>query len=84
MIDRLSEHDGVDIAKVLYIGEPADLAQVAANLEREFGDALYVTYSLPDCLEVMTANVSKGRALQLVLERLGYRRLATASRSATT
>jgi hypothetical protein len=67
----LREHDGRDIAKVLYIGEPADLAQVAANLEREFGDALYVTYSLPDCLEVMTANVSKGRALQVVLERLG-------------
>jgi Cof subfamily protein (haloacid dehalogenase superfamily) len=67
----LREHDGSDIAKVLYIGEPADLAEVAANLEREFGDALYVTYSLPDCLEVMTANVSKGRALQVVLDRLG-------------
>lgn len=62
---------GTDIAKVLYIGEPADLAQVAANLEREFGDTLYVTYSLPDCLEVMTSNVSKGRALQFVLAQLG-------------
>jgi hydroxymethylpyrimidine pyrophosphatase-like HAD family hydrolase len=44
---------------------------VAANLAREFGDALYVTYSLPDCLEVMTSNVSKGRALQIVLESVG-------------
>lgn len=70
-VTNLRQHDGSDIAKVLYIGEPADLAQVAANLEREFGDALYVTYSLPDCLEVMTANVSKGRALQVVLDRLG-------------
>ncbi|TKC89230.1 Cof-type HAD-IIB family hydrolase [Trinickia terrae] len=70
VIDTLS-HDGADIAKVLYIGEPDDLAQVAENLAREFGDALYVTYSLPDCLEVMTASVSKGRALQFVLEQLG-------------
>jgi Cof subfamily protein (haloacid dehalogenase superfamily) len=70
VIDTRS-HDGAGIAKVLYIGEPDDLAQVAANLEREFGDTLYVTYSLPDCLEVMTSNVSKGRALRFVLDRLG-------------
>ncbi|HEX7682290.1 MAG TPA: Cof-type HAD-IIB family hydrolase [Trinickia sp.] len=67
----MREHDGGDIAKVLYIGEPADLAQIAARLEAEFGRALYVTYSLPDCLEVMTSNVSKGRALRFVLDRLG-------------
>ena len=30
-----------------------------------------MTYSLPDCLEVMTAGVSKGAALRVVLERLG-------------
>jgi Cof subfamily protein (haloacid dehalogenase superfamily) len=70
-IADLREHDGVDIGKVLYIGEPADLALVAANLEREFGNALYVTYSLPDCLEVMNASVSKGRALRYVLSLLG-------------
>jgi Cof subfamily protein (haloacid dehalogenase superfamily) len=63
-------HGGDDIAKVLYIGDPADLAQIADRLQREFGDTLYVTYSLPDCLEVMTANVSKGRALRFVLDRL--------------
>ncbi|HVE10444.1 MAG TPA: Cof-type HAD-IIB family hydrolase [Paraburkholderia sp.] len=66
----LHAHDGRDIAKVLYIGEPADLAVVSANLEREFGASLYVTYSLPDCLEVMAPNVSKGRALQVVLNQL--------------
>jgi Cof subfamily protein (haloacid dehalogenase superfamily) len=64
-------HAGADIAKALYIGDPADLAQIAARLEDEFGNALYVTYSLPDCLEVMTSNVSKGRALRFVLDRLG-------------
>ncbi|MBU9218166.1 Cof-type HAD-IIB family hydrolase [Burkholderia gladioli] len=63
-----------DVAKVLYIGEPADLAVLAERLASRFGDALYVTYSLPDCLEVMTAGVSKGRALRVVLERLGLDR----------
>ncbi len=69
VIDMHTHHGG-DIAKVLYIGEPADLAHIAERVNRAFGDALYVTYSLPDCLEVMTSNVSKGRALQFVLDRL--------------
>lgn len=67
----MASHGGADIAKVLYIGEPADLAAIAQRLHAEFGDALYVTYSLPDCLEVMAASVSKGRALRAVLGRLG-------------
>lgn len=66
----MQAHDGGGIAKVLYIGEPADLAEIAQRLDRAFGETLYVTYSLPDCLEVMTSNVSKGRALQFVLDRL--------------
>jgi len=70
----MTSHGGTDIAKVLYIGEPADLAEVAARLGALFGDALYVTYSLPDCLEVMAANVSKGCALRAVLARLGVER----------
>jgi Cof subfamily protein (haloacid dehalogenase superfamily) len=61
---------GAGVAKALYIGDPADLAHVQRNLEREFGEALYITYSLPECLEVMVAGVSKGRALRVVLERL--------------
>ncbi|GLU33936.1 Cof-type HAD-IIB family hydrolase [Trinickia caryophylli] len=70
-IADMRAHDGNGIAKVLYIGSPDDLASVQVNLEREFGNMLYVTYSLPDCLEVMTSNVSKGRALQSVLAALG-------------
>jgi Cof subfamily protein (haloacid dehalogenase superfamily) len=66
----LRQHDGENIAKVLYIGDPEDLKVTAANLEREFGDSIYVTFSMPDCLEVMTSDVSKGRALRFVLDRL--------------
>jgi Cof subfamily protein (haloacid dehalogenase superfamily) len=69
-VSDILAHDGSGILKLIYIGEEGDLAQVASNLEREFGDTLYVTYSMPDCLEVMSTNVSKGRALQFVLKRL--------------
>ncbi len=58
-VAELLAHDGVDIAKVSLYRRPGGSRAVAANLAREFGDALYVTYSLPDCLEVMTSNVSK-------------------------
>jgi Cof subfamily protein (haloacid dehalogenase superfamily) len=70
VIDTLA-HDGNNIAKILYIGSPDDLAQVQLNLQREFGATIYATHSLPNCLEVMAPNVSKGRALQFVLDRLG-------------
>ena len=70
-VTDLPAHDGDGIGKVLYIGDPTDLAVIAAKLADEFGAALSVTYSLPDCLEVMAAEVSKGRALRVVLRRLG-------------
>ena len=73
-VTDLCAQAGADIAKVLYIGKPHDLAPIAERLAREFGDSLYVTYSLSDCLEVMASGVSKGRALQFVLDRLGARR----------
>ena len=73
-VTDLTQHSGDDIAKVLYIGEIDTLARVEENLEREFADELYVTYSLADCLEVMSPTVSKGRALQVVLDKLGLER----------
>jgi Cof subfamily protein (haloacid dehalogenase superfamily) len=73
-VTDLTAHSGEDIAKVLYIGDVETLARVEINLEREFGDSIYVTYSLADCLEVMSPTVSKGRALRVVLERLGIDR----------
>jgi Cof subfamily protein (haloacid dehalogenase superfamily) len=70
-VTDLAAHTGEDIAKVLFIGEVDTLARVEANLVREFGDSIYVTYSLADCLEVMSPTVSKGRALRIVLDGLG-------------
>ncbi|OBU85589.1 Cof-type HAD-IIB family hydrolase [Chromobacterium subtsugae] len=69
-VDNLAEHDGVGVGKVLYIGEHAHLLRVEEALQRRFGDQLYITFSLENCLEVMAAGVSKGHALRLVLGRL--------------
>ncbi|KPC54696.1 Cof-type HAD-IIB family hydrolase [Amantichitinum ursilacus] len=66
----LKNHSGEGIAKVLYIGEHEHLLQLEARLLEQFGDTLYITFSMPDCLEVMAPTVSKGHALQVVLDEL--------------
>lgn len=70
-IKDLANHHGEGVAKVLYIGEHAHLLEIEKKLHAQFGTSLYITFSMPDCLEVMAATVSKGHALQVVLERLG-------------
>lgn len=67
----LRAHDGQGVAKVLYTGTPEDLAAVEKRLLQQFGDTLYITYTQADFLEAMAPDVSKGRALRIVLERLG-------------
>jgi Cof subfamily protein (haloacid dehalogenase superfamily) len=67
----MSAQTGEGVAKVLFVGGVDTLARVEANLIREFGDSIYVTYSLADCLEAMSPTVSKGHALRVVLDRLG-------------
>ncbi|MEJ2795223.1 Cof-type HAD-IIB family hydrolase [Iodobacter sp. LRB] len=69
-ISDLARHHGQGVAKVLYIGDHAHLLTVEHKLRERFGNTLYITFSMPDCLEVMAASVSKGHALQVVLERL--------------
>ncbi|MBV1775350.1 Cof-type HAD-IIB family hydrolase [Burkholderiaceae bacterium DAT-1] len=69
-IANLQAHSGEGIAKVLYVGDHDHLLTIEAKLNARFGDQLYVTFSLHDCLEVMAAGVSKGHALKAVLNAL--------------
>ncbi|MDF0605877.1 Cof-type HAD-IIB family hydrolase [Neisseriaceae bacterium TC5R-5] len=69
-VTDLSRHSGAGVAKVLYIAEHEHLLQVERKLHASFADELYITFSAEDCLEVMASGVSKGQALQLVLQRL--------------
>lgn len=70
-VTDLKKHSGEGIAKVLYIGEHEHLLTIEDKLQERFGDELYVTFSMPDCLEVMAPTVSKGHALTAVLGELG-------------
>lgn len=69
-IQNLASHNGAGVAKILYIGDHEHLLTVESKLREKYGQSLYITFSMPDCLEVMAAGVSKGHALQVVLDRL--------------
>ncbi|ANF58437.1 Cof-type HAD-IIB family hydrolase [Halotalea alkalilenta] len=60
-----------DVGKVLFIGDPSELAPIEREVRERFGGQAHVTYSLPDSLEVMARDVNKGRALGVLLEILG-------------
>lgn len=68
----LRTHPMDKINKVFYIGEHEKLLLIEAQLNQHYGDRLNVTFSLPDCLEVMHAGVHKGNAVRAVLEQNGF------------
>lgn len=66
----LTVHDGSGLAKVTYMGQPEDLAQLEEEIRARFGDQIAITSSTPIFLEIMAKTASKGRALTRILERL--------------
>ncbi|MBF8222460.1 Cof-type HAD-IIB family hydrolase [Halomonas sp. 328] len=63
--------DGERVGKVLYIGDPDHLARLEAQARAHHGEALHITYSTANALEIMAGGVNKGTALTALLERLG-------------
>ncbi|WP_117236423.1 Cof-type HAD-IIB family hydrolase [Vibrio maerlii] len=62
------------LAKIFFTHQGREherLAEIETALNEKFGDTLNVAFSTPWCLEVMSAEVSKGNALQAVAESLG-------------
>ncbi|WP_087719545.1 Cof-type HAD-IIB family hydrolase [Salinicola salarius] len=66
MRDLADEHVG----KVLYIGEPALLEPLEHTLREEYGEALHITYSAANSLEVMHRGVNKATALSRAIKAL--------------
>lgn len=67
------KHYGRETEKVFFIGRtPSDLVPVENLLKQRFSDKVYITYSTPQCLEVMNKNVSKASALKQVLANRNY------------
>ncbi|MGI9275947.1 MAG: Cof-type HAD-IIB family hydrolase [Endozoicomonas sp.] len=61
------------VAKVFYMAEDHEsLLQLEKDILEQFGEQVSVTFSLPNCLEVMAPGVCKGVALAEVLKLKGY------------
>lgn len=65
------EMDANGVGKILYLGDPAALAQLECQAQEAHGHGLHITYSTIDSLEIMAGGVNKGVALSSLLERLG-------------
>ena len=60
-------------AKVQFITKPSAVPELVLRLRDRFGERLYVTSTLPEYVEMMHPDVSKGRALRRLGEILGVR-----------
>ncbi len=58
--------------KLVCIGDPAALDELAVQMREQFADRLFVTKSLPFFLEFATEGVSKSSALAFLAARLGF------------
>jgi Cof subfamily protein (haloacid dehalogenase superfamily) len=61
-----------DPTKLVCVGDPAALDDLAPRLRERFGERLYITKSLPYFLELATAGVTKGSGLDFLAGHLGF------------
>ncbi|MGL4392465.1 MAG: Cof-type HAD-IIB family hydrolase, partial [Fusobacteriaceae bacterium] len=54
--------------KTVFIAEPAKLKLLEADVRKELGDEVYITYSKKTYLEILHRDVNKGSALLKILE----------------
>lgn len=64
--------DKAGIAKFFFCGPHQDLVRLAAEINAQYSTQLNVSFSLPECLEVMDINVNKAQALTEVLKVKGF------------
>ncbi|MCK3654466.1 hypothetical protein A4G19_01380 [Pasteurellaceae bacterium Macca] len=68
-----AHHHGRGTEKIFYIGKtPADLLPVETFLREKYGDQLQLTYSTPQCLEMMSKGVCKANTLAELVKQRGY------------
>ncbi len=67
------KHHGREIEKLFFIAKTTDdLLPIEKVIKDKFGNDLSITYSMPQCLEIMGKGVNKGRALSRLLENRAY------------
>jgi len=68
----LSRLEKAGIAKFFFCGPHEDLVTLAAQINEQYSAQLNVSFSLPECLEVMDIKVNKAEALTEVLKIKGF------------
>jgi hypothetical protein len=68
----LSRLEKAGIAKFFFCGPHEDLVKLAAQINEQYSAQLNVSFSLPECLEVMDIKVNKAEALSEVLKIKGF------------
>jgi len=68
----LTRLEKAGIAKFFFCGPHDDLVKLAAQINAQYSSQLNVSFSLPECLEVMDINVNKAQALTEVLKVKGF------------
>jgi len=71
-VGPLDEWLQADPTKLVAVGDPNALDELAIELRPRFGGRLFVSKSLPQFLEFAHPDVSKGSGLQFVADRLGF------------
>lgn len=67
------QHHGKKTEKVFFIGKtPEDLLPVEQFVRYHYGDLLQITYSTPQCLEMMNKGVCKANTLADLVKLRGY------------
>lgn len=68
-----SRHHGRETEKIFFIGKtPEDLLPIEHRIKAQYGNSLYMTYSAPQCLEIMHKDASKANGLAELVKRRGY------------
>ncbi len=67
----LADYHGANVEKILLFGKPAILTRIEAEIHARYEEQVAaLTYTDTHCLEIMALGVSKGTALQLLMDRL--------------
>lgn len=67
------EHHGREAEKIFYIGKtPDDLLPIEQFIRTHYGEQLQVTYSTPQCFEMMLKGVCKANTLAEIAQQRGY------------
>ncbi len=70
-VGDLRKFDGESPTKLLVCEEPEIIERLLPETQELYGDKLYVTRSMPEYLEFLSLDASKGKALQWLAEHYG-------------